>query len=219
VTCTDQSEIVLFTPEFGARTPRSSGIEIVLDGSGRIIDRRPPGGRVPPEGRVLSAIGDAARWLTTHAARGSRVTVEEQVLDQDDRPVDLGDGDVVNGGPWLVRAGRVYLDVEPDGIYHPDDPSFLYTWGIRRNPRTMLGVDASGRVIVVTADGRRPGYSDGLSLLEGARLMRDLGAVSAINLDGGGSVTLAVRGVLDNRPSDAGGERAVGDALLFVPAR
>ena len=73
----------------------------------------------------------------------------------------------------------------------------------------MFGVDRHGRLILLVADGRRPGYSDGLSLLEGARFLRRLGAVDAINLDGGGSVTLAVHGRLVNRPSDAQGERAV----------
>ncbi len=221
VTCTDPSEIVLFTPELGRRTPHVHGVEVVLDRSGRVVGRRRPGGEVPRHGRVLSGIGAGARWLTAHARRGSRVTVEERVLDQDGAPVDVGGpggGDVINGGPWLVHDGRIYLDVAADGVYYPENPGFLYDWGIRRKPRTMLGVDASGRVIVVVADGQRPGYSDGLSLREGARLMRDLGAVEAINLDSGGSVTLAVHGELANRPSDAAGERPIGEALLFLPA-
>jgi len=41
----------------------------------------------------------------------------------------------------------------------------------------------------------------------------------AVNLDGGGSTTMSVRGALVNKPSDASGERAVGDALIYVPAR
>jgi hypothetical protein len=242
VTCTDRSEIVLFTPELGRRTPRVHGVEVVLDRSGRVVGRRRPGGEVPRHGRVLSGIGAGARWLSAHARRGSRVTIEERIVDQDGAPVDVGrsgpvaahpiarhrdggdpadgvgGGDVINGGPWLVHDGRIYLDVAADGVYYPENPGFLYNWGIRRKPRTMLGVDAGGRVIVVVADGQRPGYSDGLSLREGARLMRDLGAVEAISLDSGGSVTLAVHGELANRPSDATGERPIGDALLFLPA-
>jgi exopolysaccharide biosynthesis protein len=38
-----------------------------------------------------------------------------------------------------------------------------------------------------------------------------------VNLDGGGSTTMSVRGVLANHPSDPTGERSVGDALVYVP--
>jgi exopolysaccharide biosynthesis protein len=43
--------------------------------------------------------------------------------------------------------------------------------------------------------------------------------VDAINLDGGGSSTMAVGGQVVNRPSDASGERPVGDAILVLPRR
>lgn len=77
--------------------------------------------------------------------------------------------------------------------------------------------------MLVAVDGRQPGYSAGMSLRELATLMRALGARDAINLDGGGSTTLVsadphAAGALRtaNHPSDAGGERAVGDALAVV---
>jgi len=217
VTCTDPSELVLFTPALGRDTPRGDGVEVVLDGEGRVQRRRPRGGPVPAGGRVLAGIGEGAAWLIAHAPPGARLDVRRRVYDEYGRVVDLAGADVVNGGPDLIRDGRVSVDVIADGVLHEDDPAFFYTWGIKRNPRAMVGVDRWGRIILVTADGRRPGYSDGLSLLEGARFLRELGAVEAINLDGGGSVSLVVRGRLDNRPS-GDGERKVGDALLFLPA-
>jgi len=218
VTCTDPSEIVLFTSALGRKTPAGKGVEVVLDGDGRVIRHRTPGGPVPARRRVLAGIGEGADWLTAHAKPGTRLTIRQRVLDEDGRTVALGSGDVVNGGPELIRDGRIHVDVATDGVYRPEEPDFLYRWGIRRGPRVMLGIDRRDRLILLVADGRRPGYSDGLSLLEGARFLRRLGAVEAINLDGGGSVTLAVHGELANRPSDAKGERTVGDALLFLPS-
>jgi exopolysaccharide biosynthesis protein len=114
------------------------------------------------------------------------------------------------------------VDAAADGIVHPGDPSFVYGWGVKRNPRTMVGLDREGRLLIVTADGRQPGFAEGLSLIEGARLMARLGAVTAINLDGGGSTSLVTGGRLRNEPR-AGldrpepGGRAVSTALLFVP--
>jgi exopolysaccharide biosynthesis protein len=54
-----------------------------------------------------------------------------------------------------------------------------------------------------------------MTLDELAALMLRLGAREALNLDGGGSSALVVRGMVRNRPSDATGERAVGNALAL----
>jgi exopolysaccharide biosynthesis protein len=78
-----------------------------------------------------------------------------------------------------------------------------------------MGIDGRGRVLLVAAEGRQPGYSDGLSVTGTARLMKSLGAVEAMNLDGGGSTAMTLNGSLITRPSDPTGERAVGDALLL----
>jgi hypothetical protein len=61
----------------------------------------------------------------------------------------------------------------------------VYPGSARREPRTNVGVTADGHVLMVTVDGRLPGYSFGVKLAEMGRLMSLLGAVSAINLDGG----------------------------------
>jgi hypothetical protein len=85
-----------------------------------------------------------------------------------------------------------------------------------RNPRTGVGLDAEGRVLLVAVDGRQPGYSVGMSLLEFARQFKRLGAQWALNLDGGGSTTMWVKGRVINRPSDPYGERPVSSALLVL---
>ena len=89
-------------------------------------------------------------------------------------------------------------------------------------PRTAVGLDKnSRRLIIVVVDGRQPGYSEGATLVELAELLSAKGAFYAMNLDGGGSTTMAVEGkngksrVL-NSPIDQhipGRERAVGNHL------
>jgi exopolysaccharide biosynthesis protein len=63
-------------------------------------------------------------------------------------------------------------------------------------------------------DGRQPELSVGMTLAELASLLIELGAVEAVNMDGGGSTAMVIRGRVVNSPSDLSGERAVGDALL-----
>lgn len=88
---------------------------------------------------------------------------------------------------------------------------------MRRHPRTLAGVTPTGHLLLVTVDGRQPGYSVGASFQESARIMKALGCEQAINLDGGGSTAMAIRGRLVNRPSDSAGERPVGDAIVIRP--
>ena len=69
---------------------------------------------------------------------------------------------------------------------------------------------------MVVIDGRRPGWSRGATLGELRATLRDLGAVDALNLDGGGSSEMVVNGEVVNRPSD-GRERRITNAVLILP--
>lgn len=84
--------------------------------------------------------------------------------------------------------------------------------------RTAVGQLRDGRDVLVTVDGRQPGYSVGMTPLAFAEFLVSIGVVEAANLDGGGSTTLVVGGRLINRPSDPNGERPVGTALVVVAA-
>src|SRR5205814_2259812 len=84
-----------------------------------------------------------------------------------------------------------------------------------RSSRSGVGQTADGRIVLVVADGRQPGYSAGLTNFELALTMMRLGCVTASALDSGGSTTMAFDGKLLNRPSDRGGERAVAEALTL----
>jgi exopolysaccharide biosynthesis protein len=106
-----------------------------------------------------------------------------------------------------VARGQPVSD--PEGF--PE--AFLY----RRHPRTAVGVAPDGTVILLVVDGRAPEHGLGMTIPELATEMRRLGAVEALNLDGGGSTTLVVHGRVVNRPSDETGERPVSDALLLLP--
>jgi hypothetical protein len=218
-TCTDEDELVLLTPELGVDTHEVSGGEAVLDAQDRVVQLREPGGPIPEGSRVLQGIGEGADWLHRHAAVGTRLDIEVEISDAETGEVleTEAEDTILNGGPRLLRDGEVAVDVVADGIAHPDDPSFLYTWGMIRNPRQLVGTDPDGRMFLVTVDGRQPGYSAGFGLIEAAEYLASLGAVEGMALDGGGSATMVVNGDVVNSPSDDDGQRPVSDALLILP--
>lgn len=112
--------------------------------------------------------------------------------------------DTIGGNPTLIEDGVVVEGNVSGGSSFFD-----------RHPRTGVGTTADGRVLLVTVDGRRPRWSVGMTLEELADLFSSLGVTWALNLDGGGSTTMFVRGEVVNRPSD-GSERAVSSALLVL---
>jgi len=117
----------------------------------------------------------------------------------------------VAGGQLLVQDGRVL----PSDQW-VDLAAFDAGHVFNRHPRTAIGRSDSGHVLLVTVDGRRPGWSNGLTMRELAEVMISLGADDAVNLDGGGATTMTVDGAIWNRPSESG--RGVMDGL-FVHVR
>ncbi|WP_404784252.1 phosphodiester glycosidase family protein [Altericista sp. CCNU0014] len=60
-------------------------------------------------------------------------------------------------------------------------------------PRTAIGLDRSGtKVWLIVVDGKQPLYSEGATMTDLGEIAAQLGLESALNLDGGGSVTLAI---------------------------
>jgi exopolysaccharide biosynthesis protein len=69
---------------------------------------------------------------------------------------------------------------------------------------------------LVTVDGRNPQISLGMTFVELQRLAARLKLTDVLNLDGGGSTTMVVKGVIVNHPSDAAGPRKVSDSLIVI---
>ena len=110
---------------------------------------------------------------------------------------------MIAGNPTLLKDGVITATDCPASFCH-------------RHPRTGVGVTPEGKLLLVTVDGRQR-RSVGMTTRQFAKLFRRLGARWALNLDGGGSTTMFVKGDVVNRPSDSGGERAVSSALLVLP--
>jgi hypothetical protein len=214
-TCTDPSELILFTPAFGNFTEPGEGAEAVLDSSGKVVELRDVrGSPIPGRGSVLSGTDEGADWLRAHAQPGMKVQIKTSF--QAGGATLAGKTGVVNGGPRLLSGGQPDITAYQEGFVYPEDPEFYYRFGVRRNPRTMAGVTPGGDLLLVAVDGRKPGYSVGTSFREEAAIMDSLGAEEAVNLDGGGSTTMTLGTRLVTTPSDPTGERPIGDAVVLL---
>jgi exopolysaccharide biosynthesis protein len=206
--------IAWFDSGWGAATDSASGVlEIVLAGAGDhrvvMIDTAAAGVAIPDDGAVLRVghdAPDAIRVAMRALESGAAVRVAVALLPFHPR-------EAVGGRPVLVRNGTVAARLDTVG---------RAGFATGRHPRTAAGVTRNGaRILLVTVDGRQAPYSDGMSLPELATLMLALGAVEAVNLDGGGSTAMvAADGAggfrVVNQPSDSGGERAVGNAVALA---
>ncbi|MGH7475404.1 MAG: phosphodiester glycosidase family protein [Longimicrobiales bacterium] len=215
-TVTDTGRLTLFTAAHGTSFGADTAAPVQ---SLRLRRLDPAGGR----GRAVASSRAAA-------ATGATLDTAEVVLAAPILPAPLAQitpGDTLE---WHVEAqvcarGRVcvapleivggFPELLRDGQRAAERDRVAPAFGALRHPRTALGIDRDrSAVLLVTVDGRQAPYSDGMTLGELTRLLLRLGADDALNLDGGGSTTMAIGGQVVNRPSDREGERAVGNAIL-----
>lgn len=205
-------ETVLYTPSYSYSSTRTNtyGMELVLTDLSSSIEENyklgkpitakvakvlPYGGRdsvIPKNGAVLSIQGGSEAAAYADVKAGSEITLSIDLTDEWQ-----GAEFVLASGPLLVQNGKVDMTINPNS-----------SRANSRHPRTAVAVDASGsKVFLVTADGRQTN-GVGMTLSEFSSYLVSLGASAALNLDGGGSTTMAVRSrgsefaSVFNKPSD-----------------
>jgi len=108
-------------------------------------------------------------------------------------------------GPLMIKDGEYVIDnLDGSGLKEA------------RHPRTGIGYYEPGHFIFVAVDGRKEGYSEGMSIPELAKVFYDRGCVLAYNLDGGGSTTMAFMGELMNRPEGKTTHLRNVDGILYI---
>jgi exopolysaccharide biosynthesis protein len=115
----------------------------------------------------------------------------------------------IGGGPVLVQEGAVMITNKEEQLYAFEKND--------RHPRTAIGYTRNKRLIILVIQGRAPGIAEGATLEEEARMLVDLGCVEALNLDGGSSSCMLVKGKETIQPADGGKQRPV--ASVFIVKR
>ncbi len=200
-------EIIVYRRAYGASTRTNAhGAEALIVGD---VVQQVGDGRgnapIPSDGYVLSGHGRAGAWIREQLRPGGRVALRLRLIPGSGDPRWEQVVHVIGAGPRILADGR-YVGGE----------GFSLGFTTRRHPRTAVARLADGRLLLVVVDGRQPYHSLGMTLPELATFLRALGATDAVNLDGGGSTTLVVRGTVVNLPSDESGERPVSNALLVI---
>ena len=182
------NDSIIYTSAWGKRTETNSqGIELVIAKS-RIKNINLSNSEIPPNGYVLSLSGPKVETLLQNVNVGDKIKTQFKTVTYNTSPGRIVH--LVSGGPRLLKNGRIYVSKHEER-FRPDVAK-------RRAARTAVGITKTGKLLLVTV--KRPqkakgsGASSGATLEELSNLMLTLGAVEAVNLDGGGSTTMIVRG-------------------------
>ncbi len=209
--------VCAYTPQYGPTTGTTvQGVEVILQDvsypmrsdkeisgivSAVLTGAASVNNAIPSGGMVIYARGAVANTIIQRTQVGDRLRMVFDTTIEAYNNADFA----ITGAGYIVRNGAPASD----------------TWGqwsssfTGVNPRTMLAWNETNFYLVVV-DGRQPGYSVGMTFSQMADfLINVLQADEAINLDGGGSSTMVVNGVVRNSPSDATGERRVANSVLL----
>lgn len=180
------THVIVYTPEWGKFAPPSPkyGKQISFQ-DGKVIQTSTSSLSIPSNGFVV--VGPAQKLDTI-------ADVKDIKLEVSTIPNWENVNHIISGGPYLVKKGQVYVDINEQKLGSIGG----------RNPRTAVGYTADNNLIIVTVDGRESS-SVGMTLGELAAFMKSIGCVNAMNLDGGGSTVLYVNGRVVNHPQVQGG--------------
>ena len=177
---------IVYTSDWGEYSPPCPkyGVQIVVE-NGKATRMSYGSNRIPKDGFVI--VGAEKNLNSIKDAKRFKLNVKINPEWKDVKHI-------ISGGPYLIKNGDIYVDMTAQKLGSIGG----------RNPRTAIGYTRDNHLIMLTADGRE-GSSIGLTLVELANLMKELGCVNAMNLDGGGSTVMFVKGQVVNKPAVQGG--------------
>jgi len=180
------THVIVFTGDWGKTSPQAPkyGVNAVIENN-KLVKTTSEPCVIPENGYVIS--GPESKIKPFLSSKKFNLDVKMS-------PDWKGVNHILSGGPYLVRDGEVFVDMTAEKLTSIGG----------RNPRTAIGYTKDNHLIMLTADGRE-GASVGLTLNELALVMKQLGCVNAMNLDGGGSTVMYVNGQVVNKPAVQGG--------------
>ncbi|MEW6492265.1 MAG: phosphodiester glycosidase family protein, partial [Cyanobacteriota bacterium] len=203
-----QPGISRYTPEWGTTYTPLTDNEVLVAVQNNQVTAQFPGGTagqtsfpIPTNGYLLTLRADSTSAIG-YLDIGTGVRIEQRTT-----PTDfVGYPQILSAGPLLLQNRQIVLDAKAE--------QFSEAFNQQMAVRSAIGTTASGTLILAAIHNRIGGR--GPSLAETAQLMQQMGAIDALNLDGGSSTGLYLGGqLLDRSPYTAA---RVHNALgLFLP--
>lgn len=197
-------EIILYNRFFGKKTPQfnqfSTEIIVVENRIVKVDKGELISNTIPEKGFVIKIFNSGSEEYTSFKP-------EEEVEYKNVFTPNWHEEDIVNimgGGPKLLTEGEVKVTGQVE--------SFRSDIIKDRAPRTAVGITEDEHLIFIMVDGRQPELSVGITLENLAQYLKKLGVKEAMNLDGGDSSQLVIRGYTFNNPS---GYREIGTGFLI----
>jgi uncharacterized protein YigE (DUF2233 family) len=188
--------LVAYTRRWGPSVHMDyAGCLVAVNAQGEVMDKSTTAMGIPYGGYVLSDSKDSA---IDNFERGDKLQITWQT-----KPGDWQDVvEAVSGGPMLIKDGNLFLDLK--------DENFKKGWtGSQIRARTVVGVTRDNHLLLATIEGPH-------TLWDCAKFLHKLGAVDAMNLDGGGSTTMVVNG---QRVTGCSHQRRVAASIVVLDMR
>ncbi|MEG4960321.1 MULTISPECIES: phosphodiester glycosidase family protein [unclassified Microcoleus] len=186
-----QSGIGRYNPDWGTTYTPFSENEIVVTVAGDRVVSQSPGGAaetttfpIPANGYILALRSDFSP--VPQLSIGTLLRLETNTIPADFNRFPY----ILGGGPVLVQNSRIVLDAKAEGF----SDAYVRQTAIR----SAIGRTAAGNLLIVAVHNRAGGA--GPNFAELAQILQQMGAVEALNLDGGSSTSLYLGGSLLDRP-------------------
>jgi exopolysaccharide biosynthesis protein len=187
--------VMIYTPEKGLKTPMKNATSIIIKKG--LLDRVVEGVvYIPRDGYVISITkGHASDIYMKRFSPGTPVSYAVYFSDPANKPVDWSKNrNSVGAGPTLIKGGKIVANPVAEGM---KDPKLTTNAGAR----SAIGKTASGQIILATVSSA--------TIKQLAEVMKQMGAVEAMNLDGGASSSLYFKGSYLTKPG-----RKISNAIL-----
>nr|WP_305071771.1 ROK family protein [Providencia sp. wls1948] len=233
--CHNDNEVIAYNRMYGNHTPNVTATEIIINKRGDIISYSDKvNTKIESDKTYIQVTGNKKLELK----KDIPVKLVHKVF-IDNKEFTLKPGiTMISAGPSLLVNGNIPIEIratqgwdpypkikdlnqsqDDDGLSLANDSEnregFYEGWVLRRHPRTAIGITKDNVLFIAVVYGRNPTNSEGATITEMGRLMKALGAITAMNLDGGGSSVMIVDGKPTGPFSDEE-ERLVSDAILLI---
>lgn len=193
-----KNEPIVYTFEYGQRTNTKYAEREIVVRNNVVTEIGEKNMAIPSDGFVISLHGESMQYADLFK-KGSHARLYFVIEAEWLRVYNA-----LTGGPLLLQNGNSVVEFTKS-------EKFRYSIN-ERNPLTAVASKPDGKILFVVVDGRRPGFSVGLSWVELTWFLKSIGADNALAMDGGGSSIMIINGEVVNKPSD-GSPREVSNAL------